>query len=349
MCSPSLGARRRRGALLGAALLVGFVSVGCSRPKGELFEPYASPRVWPAAPDAARIRYVGQIGGSDDLNAGRSAREGLLAALRGPRPPIRFSAPCAVATGPGELVAVADTGSVHVLDLAGRTHVAIFGDGEVPLGSPVGVAWAGRRLFVSDARRHEVLEFDAGGGFVRSFGAGDLSRPVGIAYVAAREALYVVDGGAHRVAVFSLRGELVRTFGGPGGGPGEFNFPTHVGCSGQRLLIADSGNFRVQLMDLEGRCLRSIGKKGNGAGDFSLPKGVAFDADGHLYVVDAHFENVQLFDQEGRLLMAFGEEGREAGAFWLPAGVAIDARDRIWVADAGNRRLQVFQYIRTAS
>ena len=105
----------------------------------------------------------------------------------------------------------------------------------------------------------------------------------------------------------------------------------------------------MQLLDLDGRCVRTIGQKGNGAGDFALPKGEAFDREGHIYVVDAHFENIQVFDVQGRLLMAFGREGRGAGRFSLPAGLTIDARDRIWVADSGNRRLQVFAYLRTAS
>ena len=128
-----------------------------------------------------------------------------------------------------------------------------------------------------------------------------------------------------------------------------FNYPTHLCCTGDKLLVADSGNFRVQLLDLDGNCVNVFGQKGDGAGDFALPKGVAFDSEGHIYVVDTHFENVQVFNPQGQLLMAFGREGHELGRFWLPAGLAIDAQDRIWVADSGNHRLQVFEYIRTAS
>jgi DNA-binding beta-propeller fold protein YncE len=103
------------------------------------------------------------------------------------------------------------------------------------------------------------------------------------------------------------------------------------------------------LLDLDGVCLKTIGKKGDGAGDFALPKGVAFDSEGHIYVVDAQFENIQVFDPNGQLLMAFGEEGNGLGEFSLPAGLMIDGMDRIWVADAGNHRIQVFSYMRTSS
>lgn len=80
-------------------------------------------------------------------------------------------------------------------------------------------------------------------------------------------------------------------------------------------------------------------------GTFSQPKGLATDADDHLYVVDANFEAVQIFDDQGRLLLDFGQEGQGPGAFWLPAGIFIDPANHVWVADSYNRRVQVFEYL----
>jgi DNA-binding beta-propeller fold protein YncE len=257
-----------------------------------------------------------------------------------------------VSIGPADLIAVADGtgGGVHILDLDSREHCVVSGFGDQRFAIPLGVAWAGTRLFVTDAKRAEVVELDAQGGFRGRFGQDVLVRPVGIAHVAERNQLCVVDGGDHALKLFDLDGTFIGTIGHRGTGPGEFNFPTHVCCTGDRLLVSDTGNFRVQLLDLDGKCLRTIGRKGDGAGDFSLPKGVAVDSEGHIYVVDAQFENVQVFQEAGHLLMAFGEEGDAPGRFSLPAGLAIDNKDRIWVADSGNHRLQVFAYImRTSS
>ena len=344
--------RRRVGVLVSA---VGLLSVGaapgCGRPQGVLFPAIDPPRVWPPSPDKPRIKLVGTLTGSRDLRAAQSGMEVLKAVLRGPRPPIRFSSPHGLAVGPNGLMAVADGpgGLVHLVDLRRRTHRAVSGFGDERFGVPVGAAWVGERLFVTDAQRREVIELDSQGGLRQRFGPGQLTRPVGIVYVPEREQLYVVDGGAHRLAVFALDGTMTGSIGRRGGGAGEFNFPTHIGCAGERLVVADSGNFRVQLLDLDGVCLKTIGRKGDGAGDLSLPKGVAFDSQGHIYVVDAHFENIQIFHETGQLLMAFGREGREPGRFSLPAGLAIGPDDRIWVADSGNRRLQVFEYVRTSS
>jgi sugar lactone lactonase YvrE len=74
------------------------------------------------------------------------------------------------------------------------------------------------------------------------------------------------------------------------------------------------------------------------------PKGIGFDSEGHLYVVDGQWGVVQVFDEEGRLLYYFGQKGTGAGEFQLPTGLDIDHQDRIYVVDSFNRRVQIFHY-----
>ncbi len=69
------------------------------------------------------------------------------------------------------------------------------------------------------------------------------------------------------------------------------------------------------------------------------------DTQGHLYVVDALFDNFQIFDPAGRFLLNVGSSGAGPGEFWLPAGIAINQKNQIFVADSYNRRVQVFQYV----
>ncbi|MBI1826451.1 MAG: hypothetical protein HY287_01455 [Planctomycetes bacterium] len=318
---------------------------------GVLFPELSPARIWPEPPDQPRIKLIGAIRGSDDLKAATSGGEAMARALRGARPEIQFSGPQTIAIHGKNLLAVADPSgtAVHILHLDDRTHVRISGWGDERFGAPMGVAWVDARLFVTDAQRGEIVVLDASGTYVRNFGKEVLHRPVGIAYVPSRQQLYVIDGDDHQIRVFNMNGAIVASYGHRGSSPGEFNYPSHICAEGDRLLVADSGNFRVQLLDLNGQCLKCFGQKGDAAGDFSLPKGVAFDSEGHIYVVDAQFENVQIFDPSGQLLMAFGEEGEALGDFSLPAGIVIDELDRIWVADSGNKRIQVFSYLRTSS
>ena len=103
-------------------------------------------------------------------------------------------------------------------------------------------------------------------------------------------------------------------------------------------------NFRVQLLNSNLTPLRSIGMVGRGPGAFASPKGVAFDPDGHLFVVDGLFENVQVFARDGALLLAVASGGQGFGQLTLPTGICIDSAGRIALADAGNSRIQILRY-----
>lgn len=337
--------------LTAGVVLCAWCGAGCARPRGELFAPLATPWVWPTPPEMPRIRYVGSLSSSEDLRAERSGSESFKAALRGPRQPIRFVSPNGVARGSGSWLAVTDTSvpGVHLINLEARTHTLVSGWDDQRFQAPLGVTFVEDRLIVADAARGELIELTPDGAVRRVFGGDLLQRPVGVAWMASRGELLVVDSGTDELAVFDDDGRLLRKIGGPGTEPGRFNRPSHVAVHNEMILIADSAGFRVQLLNPDGNVLGVFGRKGDGAGDFALPKGVAFDRAGHVYVVDAQFENVQIFDRQGRLLLAFGEEGTGIGEFSLPAGLAIDESDRIWIADSGNRRVQVFDFVGGAS
>jgi sugar lactone lactonase YvrE len=78
------------------------------------------------------------------------------------------------------------------------------------------------------------------------------------------------------------------------------------------------------------------------------PKGISFDSEGHLYVVDGLWGIVQVFDRQGQLLYYFGQRGSGLGDFQLPTGLQIDNNDRIYVVDSFNRRIEVFHYYAAA-
>jgi DNA-binding beta-propeller fold protein YncE len=86
-----------------------------------------------------------------------------------------------------------------------------------------------------------------------------------------------------------------------------------------------------------------MGQHGDGSGNFAAPKGIATDAAGHVYVVDALFDVVQVFDRSGVLLVSFGERGTGEGQLWLPGGLFISPEGEIYVADGYNRRIQLYR------
>ncbi len=331
--------------ILGAAL----ANVGCSQARVDPLAPQGPAVVWPKPPDAPRVRYLGQITGSKDLQPAKSLSQSWDELVHGPGQPVLLLNPHAVAVhADGWRVAVADTsaGCVHVLNLQDHTYRVERACGSPPRGieSPVAVAWVGDQVWFVDARLHAIGVLGDGAG--RWIGEEVLKRPAGLACSPQGERIYVADAGLHGILVFDQQGRLERQFGTQGADAGQFNYPSHIACGPDgTLVVADSLNFRVQRLSPDGTPLSLFGRKGDAAGDLALPKGVAVDSDGHIWVVDAHFENVQAFTAEGQLLLAIGGEGQGTGEFSLPAGACIDNRRRLWVADTYNRRVQVFELL----
>jgi DNA-binding beta-propeller fold protein YncE len=346
--------RTNVGAMLaGAAALL---PAACDSPPPATF-PYTGPAiVWPPPPEAARIRYAGELSGEASLG-GRSREDSVLRTmLEGPRQPAGFSTPMAVAVL-GSRVYVVDPSHgagplVHVLNLETRAYAQIRDAGGARLRWPIDIAAAAGRLALVDARQAAVFVLDSDGRTLATIRDSALTRPAAVAWCAGQ--LWVVDAAAHGVCVFDANGKPLRQVGVRGSGPGQFNFPAGLAAFDPpasdrappfRIAVADAMNFRVQLLAADGSLVRAFGRKGDAAGDFSLPRDVAVDAEGHVYVLDSQFENVQIFDAEGGLLLAFGEEGSGPGRFSVPSGITIDDQQRVWVADTYNRRVQVFQYL----
>lgn len=257
-------------------------------------------------------------------------------------------------------IAVADKGKrLYIVDqeLQG-VHVLTFGStkgqflaraGDSYFVSPVGVAWCGDRLAVSDSGLREVFVLDRKGVLLaRLRKPHGFQRPSGLGYDASRNRLYVVDTVAGEILAFDMRTfELVRSIGAPGSEPGQLHFPTYVAVDpAGRLLVADSLNFRVQAFDPDdGQPLFGFGQIGNASGYMAVPKGIGLDQFGHIYVVDSYLNAVQIFDRAGQLLLSFGDIGKERGQFQVPTGLAVTDDNRIYVCDSQNARVQMFEYI----
>ena len=333
--------------LLGLAILS--CGAGCDGRRGEVSLVPDVPRVWPAPPEAPRIKYLGAISTEVDLKREVTWAEGLGDLLFGKKKIGVLVAPYAVAVDRENKLFVTDTAGavVHVFDMSTRRYQQFSETaGQERLLKPVGLAIANNWAYVVDSALRKVCVFDKKGQFQFSFGNERLERPSGIAYRQDDETVYVADTARHAIDVFTKSGKFIRQIGSRGLTPGTFNFPTHLWLDGSgRLYVSDTLNYRVQVFARDHTFLTTFGRQGDRPGNFAHPCGVATDSFGNLYVTDRQFENVQIFDPQGQILMAFGEEGTQAGQFWLPAGIFIDDRNRIYVADSFNKRIQVFELL----
>lgn len=199
------------------------------------------------------------------------------------------------------------------------------------------------RLWVSDPGLHALVRFDRQAGRYDVFGTTGtlrLKSPLGLG-LGTDGAVYVADVDLKKVVSFSPEGEPRTAFGKPG----ELENPTDAAVSpdGQKLYVTDSKSHQVVVFDIRtGKEVGRFGQRGSGEGEFSFPSALAFDQEGHLFVVDQINARVQVFDSDGGFLQSIGGLGVGFGNFVRPKDVAIDEQGRIYVSDAAFNNVQIF-------
>jgi sugar lactone lactonase YvrE len=342
--------RSKRATTYGLVFVIQLSLMGCSQPKGMIFEPLVTPISWPPPPETARIHYVGSLHTDKDLKPAKSFISGVTESLFGENPSRSMLTPYSVCGDGENRIFVCDSNAqlVHVFNLETRKYEQWKPDStNEAFSQPVGIAYdPDGRLLVSDSASGVIHVFLNDGEYLGTLGDTSLDKPSGIAIDPIRNRILVADVETHQIVSISMiDGELNERIGERGTSLGQFNFPTNIAIGHDGLIyVSDSLNFRVQVFSPDFKPLRQVGEKGDMPGYFSHPKGIAVDKDNRLFVIDSHFESVQIFDSVGKLLLFFGEEGHNPGQFWLPTGIHIDHSGRIWIADSYNQRLQVFEY-----
>ena len=109
------------------------------------------------------------------------------------------------------------------------------------------------------------------------------------------------------------------------------------------LVIADAGAHRLLLVALGSYNLVDVwGGPGNTPGRFDRPTGVAVDAAGAVYVVEAGSARVQKFDAGGTVDPSFeAAVAASAPSLARPVAVAVDG-ERVWVLDTSPPALFAF-------
>ncbi len=317
-------------------------------------------RLWPAAPEQPRYRYLGQLTGEKNFFE-KNSQGGTVASffkwligLDGQsRQQNVLQRPQGGMVDEQGRIYVTDIsrGAVFVFDeVAGQLSLWQWAEPNVGFKAPIGIVKTNQgQILVADAELAQVYRLSGSGKPIGAFGAGILKRPTGLAYDSVSQQVFVADGQAHNIKVFSQEGKLLKTIGRRGQGNGEFNGPTYLSFNRGRLYVTDTLNARIQVFDKTGRYLLSIGKRGLYVGNLTRPKGVAVDQQGNVYVVESYYDHLLVYDKFGRYLLPIGGTGKGVGQFFLPAGVWTDKNNRIFIADMFNGRVVVLQYLEAPS
>jgi len=162
--------------------------------------------------------------------------------------------------------------------------------------------------------------------------------------------LVIVDDGNECVVVLDDRLNLLKVIG-QGSGNSRLVGPDGVAITDNVIAVGDWGNHQVKKYSLQGELLSIIGCYGNKNGQFSHPRGLAFNNNKLLYVVDSDNYRVQVFQQDDTFAFSFGNKGINPGQFQFPVRLAIGPNNNVLVTDRNANCIHVFthsgQFIQT--
>ncbi len=340
-----------------------FISIllisGCATAPATLsfIQPDATPKVWPAQPETARYRYIGELIG--EVNFQSASKDGqnfvigafkwLVGLTSGKYQPRVLQRPQNGLVDREGRILVTDVSrqAIYVFDKTnGKLDVWEMAEKNRRFIAPSAIVEDGQGGFlVTDAELGIIVRLDFEGRPQEVFADEVVVRPVGLVRHVKTGRVYVADVREHNIKVLNAGGALLETWGQHGETVDAFNTPTYLSLFNDQLYITDTFNSRVKVLDLNGEVLKIIGKRGLYVGDLPRPKGVAVDTKGHIYVMESYYDHLLIYNQKGNLLLPIGGSGHDVGQFYLPAGVWVDQENRIYIADMFNGRVAIFQYL----
>ncbi|XP_045522340.1 tripartite motif-containing protein 2-like isoform X1 [Pieris brassicae] len=218
-------------------------------------------------------------------------------------------------------------------------------------------------VYITDKWKHCIHVFSKDGEYITSIGqkgsrAGMFRSPEGIATDNANHHIYVVDTGNDRVQVLEPNGKCVDQYGvGVRSQPKntssiwemketmctEFNAPTAVAVTNDRVIVLDSGNRRVKIYNKHDKSkIVEFGSMGQRKGQFRQPEVLAVDPMGYILVGDSGNCRVQIFKPNGQLVRVFGRLGSEPGKFSWISGIHVTKQLDVIVSDTKNHCVNFF-------
>ena len=131
---------------------------------------------------------------------------------------------------------------------------------------------------------------------------------------------------------------------GQGSGKSRLVKPYGVAVTENVIAVSDWGSDQVKKYSLQGELLSVIGCLGDKNGQFNAPRGLAFNNNKLLYVVDGYNHRVQVFQQDDKFAFSFGNRGNNPGQFQCPVRIAIYPNNNVLVTDYHANRIHLFTH-----
>jgi len=153
----------------------------------------------------------------------------------------------------------------------------------------------------------------------------------------------IVDYSNKCVVVLDDRLNLFKVIG-QGSGNSRLVDPVGVAIIDNLIAVSDYDSHQVKKYSLQGELLSIIGCYGNKNGQFKNPRGLTFNNNKLLYVVDKDNCRVQVFQQDDTFAFSFGDKGINPGLFQCPVKLTIDPNNNVLVTDCDANCIHVFSH-----
>jgi TolA-binding protein len=108
------------------------------------------------------------------------------------------------------------------------------------------------------------------------------------------------------------------------------------------IAMLDKSTKSITIVDRDGKLQSKLPAKGAGY-ELDDPIDVAFDALGHMYVLDRGKGSVVVFGAKNKFVATVTMPEKSTGAFTRPAALAVDPAGRLFIFDERAKRIQVYQ------
>ena len=184
---------------------------------------------------------------------------------------------------------------------------------------------------------------------VTHYGGNKFGR-LGDVAIAPTGEVVIVDCDNRCVVVLDDKLNLLKLIG-LGSGNSRLVIRNGVAVTDNVIAVSDYGSHQVKKYSLQGELLSVIGCHGDKNGQFNQPRGLAFNNNKLLYVIDGDNYRVQVFQQDDKFAFSFGNRGNKPGQFQYPVSIAIDPNNNVLVTDLDANCIHLFthngQFIQT--
>jgi len=162
-----------------------------------------------------------------------------------------------------------------------------------------------------------------------------LNYPVGVLVLEGRDLVLISDWTNNRLVVTDQQGKTKQIVPGFEGPVGMAYDPVK-----NLLYLTEQKVNRIRVLD--GTSFKPVGEIKIKGMTFNEPRGLWFDSDRKLYLVDTMNSRIIVFDEGGSLIKTIGKEGMGDDEFYYPRGVSVDSQGRVWMTDTLHHTVKVF-------